>query len=728
MKEIDINIGLSSEEAENRKKNIGGVKTKSIRKIISSNIFTFFNLINVIIAVALAVVGSWRNMLFMGVVIGNAAIGIFEEIRAKIKLDKLKILTAPKASVIRDGIEKEIALTEVVEDDLLVLKSGSSICADCVVLEGSVEVNESLLTGESDPIFKRKNDELYSGSFVTSGFCKAQAVRVGDESLSGKITATAKKPIKRPSAMMNDINKILKIVSACIFPFGAVLFIKAYFFSETPLNQSVEQTAAALIGMIPEGLLLLTSTALAVSSIKLARKKTLCQNLYCAERLSRADVLCLDKTGTLTEGELKLENIIPIDEEFDIQSALNSFINAFEAPNATLKAIAKSITKCNSESPIEVVEFSSERKWSAASFENLGTIVLGAEEFVFGNEKYCGEYSKSGLRALVLAQTDERIIDGKLPKNLNAKAVITLSDIIRPSAAKALEFFRKQGVQLKIISGDNPETVADIAKKCGFEGGCADLSTATSENIAEIAEKNSIFGRAKPNQKVEIIKALQASGHTVAMVGDGVNDVPALLEADCSAALQSGSDAARCVCELVLLDSDFASLSDCVNEGRRCINNIERSSALFLVKTIFSFILSAVFLFLPFNYPFKPIQLTLISALMIGAPSFLLTFEPNFNIVRGSFAKNALKRAAPFGIIAAAAVIAAEIICVNLGFSAEFVSTICTFVTAAVCFGSLIRVCAPFNKKRAVMCFLLAALFVAAALLFPKLFFLSFTP
>lgn len=727
MREIDINKGLSAAEAEKGRKKAGGVKTKSIGQIICSNIFTFFNLINVIIAVALALVGSYRNMLFMGVVIGNAAIGIFEEIRAKIKLDRLKILTAPKAAVIRDGKELEIELSEIVEDDLMILKSGSSVCADCVVLDGTVEVNESLLTGESDPVFKRKGDELYSGSFVTSGFCKAQAVRVGNDSLSGKITASAKKTVKRPSRMMNDINKILKIVSICIFPFGAVLFVKAFFFSDETLVQSVEQTAAALIGMIPEGLLLLTSTALAVSSIRLTRKKALCQNLYCAERLSRADVLCLDKTGTLTVGELKLENIIPVDENFDVNSALLSFANAFEAPNATLKAIAEALPKGNAEKPIEVVEFSSERKWSAAVFESIGTLILGAEEFVLGSEKLCGKYSGAGLRALVLVQSDGRIVNGKLPDKLNAKAVITLSDTIRPSAAKALEFFRKQGVQLKIISGDNPETVADIARKCGFEGSCTDLSDVNAEKMAEIVEKNSIFGRAKPNQKVEIIKTLQASGHTVAMVGDGVNDVPALLASDCPAALQSGSDAARCVCELVLMNSDFASLSDCVNEGRRCINNIERSSSLFLVKTVFSFILSAIFLFLPLEYPFKPIQLTLISALMIGAPSFLLTFEPNFNIVRGSFARNSIKRAAPFGIIAAAAAVAVKLICAYSGLPDETASTICTFITAAVCFGSLVRVCIPFNKKRAVMCVLLLAVFIAAALLFPGLFFLSYT-
>ncbi len=726
MKETDINTGLSPEEAENAKKNRGGIKTKSIKKIIASNIFTFFNLINVIIAAALAIVGSWRNMLFMGVVVFNSAIGIFEEIRAKIKLDRLRILTAPKANILRGGKEIETELTDVAENDILILRSENSVCADCVVREGTVEVNESLLTGESDPVIKQKGDVLYSGSIITSGYCKAQAIRVGDESLSGKITASAKKPIKRPSAMMNDINKILKIVSACIFPFGAILFIKAFLFSETSLTESVEQTAAALIGMIPEGLLLLTSTALAVSSIRLARKKTLCQNLYCAERLSRADVLCIDKTGTLTEGKLKVESIIPVDENFDINSALSAFVNAFDAPNATLKAIAETMTEQNAIKPTNVIEFSSERKWSAAHFEELGTIILGAEEFVLKSEDLCEKFSRSGLRALVLAQSDDKINGGDLPENISAKAVITLSDTIRPSASAALEFFRKQGVQLKIISGDNPETVANIAGKCGFKGNCADMSEANAENIAEISENNSIFGRAKPNQKVEIIKALQSAGHTVAMIGDGVNDVPALMAADCSAALQSGSGAARCVCELVLMNSDFANLSDCVNEGRRCINNIERSSALFLVKTIFSFILSALFLFLPYNYPFKPIQLTLISALMIGAPSFLLTFEPNFSIVRGSFAKNALKRAAPFGITAAAGVVITEIICGAQGFSDDFASTLCTFFTAAVCFCSLIRVCLPLNKKRTVMCILILSAFIAAALLFSDIFFLSF--
>ncbi|MCH5203223.1 MAG: HAD-IC family P-type ATPase [Oscillospiraceae bacterium] len=726
MKEIDINSGLSSAEAAAAKKNSGGVKTKSVGKIISSNIFTFFNLINVIIAVALAMVGSRRNMLFMGVVAGNAAIGIFEEIRAKIKLDKLKILTSPKANVIRDGKEIEIDLTDVAENDIMVLRSGNSVCADCVVLDGTVEVNESLLTGESEPTAKRTGDELYSGSFITSGYCKAQAVRVGDDSFSGKITASAKGPIKRPSAMMNDINKILKIISLCIFPFGAILFTKAYFFSETPLSESVEQTAAALIGMIPEGLLLLTSTALAVSSIRLARKKTLCRNLYCAERLSRVDILCIDKTGTLTEGKPKLENIILIDENFDAEAALFSFVNAFEAPNSTLRAIAGSLSGESAEKPLEVIEFSSERKWSAAVFEKFGTLILGAEEFVLKSDKLCKKYSQSGLRVLVLAYTRERIIGGKLPNDISAKAVITLSDTIRPSASSALEFFRKQGVQLKIISGDSPETVADIARKCGFEGNCADMSEIKADKIAEIAEDCAIFGRATPDQKVNIIKALKASGHTVAMIGDGVNDVPALIEADCSAALQSGSDAARCVCELVLMNSDFSSLADCVNEGRRCINNIERSSALFLVKTIFSFILSALLLFLPYNYPFKPIQLTLISALMIGAPSFLLTLEPNFGIIRGSFAKNALKRAAPFGIAAAVGVIAAEIICRIYEISDDFSSTICVLFTAAICFWSLIRVCIPFHKKHMIMCITILTAFISAALFFPDIFFLSF--
>lgn len=726
MRETSMSKGLSSTEAQSAAKNISVTKTKSIWKIISSNIFTFFNLINVIIAVALAMVGSFRNMLFIAVVCANAAIGIYEEISAKIKLDRLKILTAPKADVIRDGQEIEIGFADICENDLMVLRSGSSVCADCLVLEGTVEVNESLLTGESNTVTKHKGDELYSGSFITSGFCKAQAVRIGDDSLSGKITFSAKKSRKRPSQMMNDINKILKIISLCIFPFGTVLFSKAFFIYKTSLSESVEQTAAALIGMIPEGLLLLTSTALAVSSIRLSKKKILCQNLYCAERLSRTDVLCLDKTGTLTEGKPRLERIIPVDGSFDADSAIISFVSAFDAPNATLKAIAAALPEGKPEKPVEIIEFSSERKWSAAVFEKSGTIILGAEEFILGGNSLCKKYSENGLRALVLVQTDESIVDGKLPKNLSAKAIITLSDTIRPSAAKALEFFRKQGVQLKIISGDDPETTAEIARKCGFEGQCADISDFSEENISEIAEKYAIFGRAKPDAKAQIVMALKASGHTVAMIGDGVNDIPALTESDCSVALHSGSDATRCVCELVLLNSDLASLADCVNEGRRCINNIERSSALFLVKTIFSFTLSVLFLFLQYNYPFRPIQLTLISALMIGLPSFLLTFEPNFGIVRGSFTKNALKRSAPFGIAAAVIVAITVVICGVIGSSDEFSSTLCVFLTAGVCFYSLACVCIPFNIKRVTMCILILAAFITAVLIFPEVFFISF--
>lgn len=726
MRDNYLESGLSANEIRNSRKNVEEVKSKRISEIILSNVFTFFNLINVIIAVSLALVGSYRNMLFMGVVVANSAIGIFEEIRAKIKLDKLKLLASPKASVIRDGIEINISPAEVVENDLMIIRSGNSVCADGIVLEGTIEVNESLITGESDLITKKKGDELYSGSIAASGFCKVEVLRVGSRSLSGKISASAKRSVKRPSAMMNDINKLLKIVSLCIFPFGAVLFAKAYFFSEASLSESVEKTAAALIGMIPEGLLLLTSTALAVSSVRLAKRNVLCQNLYCAERLARADVLCIDKTGTLTEGILRLDEIIPVDEGFDAENALVSFVSAFKASNSTLKAISDTLPEANAEKPIETVEFSSERKWSAAVFKKLGTLVLGAEEFIFNSNTLCEKYSKKGLRAVVLAQTNERIIDGKLPKHLSAKAIITLSDTVRPSAKAALEFFGRQGVQLKVISGDDPKTVEEIAKKCGFEGKCADLCDIPSNKISEIIGEYSVFGRAKPNQKVEIIKALKAAGHTVAMIGDGVNDVPALIEADCSAALQSGSDAARRVCELVLLSSDFASLSDCVNEGRRCINNIERSSTLFLVKTIFSFLLSAVFLFLPYSYPFKPIQLTLISALLIGTPSFLLTLEPSFGIIRGSFAKNALKKAVPFGIFASVGVIAVIVIGGILGLSDDFSSTVCVFLAGAVCLSVLIRVCVPLNKKRTAICLCVSAAFISAALLFPEVFLLSF--
>lgn len=740
MNSVDINKGLTVSQVKERTANgqsNGGfeIKTKSVFRIVCENVFTLFNLINLILAVMVFAVGSYRNALFMGVVICNIAIGIFQSIRAKRAIDKLSIISAPKARVIREGEEQIIPVGDVVLDDIMILSSGMQICADAVVLDGECETDESLITGESDAVFKKSGDELFSGSFVVSGRVKARAVRVGAESASGKITSGSKYIKKTDSEMMKSINLIIKIVSVCIMPFGAVMLFKSLCVFDRPVDEAVTSTAAALIGMIPEGLVLLTGIALAVSAIRLSRRETLCRDLYCVESLARVDVLCLDKTGTLTEGCMEIRNIEPLDggcSDKELDDALNAFVSAFPEPNSTLKALAERYNNGTAHALRGTVPFSSARKWSAAEFEGLGTLVLGAPEFVLGKgsniSESCEKYTSSGLRTLVLAHSplSPPKETGTLPDDLKASALIVLSDKLRPSAPATLDYFREQGVDIKIISGDDPAAVSQIAKRAGFENynKYVDMGTVSDEDITHIAEKYSVFGRTTPDQKLLLIKALKAAGHKTAMTGDGVNDVLALREADCSIAMQSGSDAVRAVSQIVLMNSDFSSMPLVVREGRRCINNIRRSASLFLTKTIFSFLLTVVYLFLPLTYPFKPIQLTLISAVIIGIPSFLLAMETNKERVSNGFLSHIFKRSAAGGISAAFGVgllTAAEKV---WGISLEAASTMAMIITAAAFFGTLFEICRPFTKLHAVMYAALVILFAAAALLFPGLFYL----
>lgn len=728
--------GLTAREVSERVKNGQSngsmdIKTKSIPRIFRDNIFTLFNLINVILAVLIAIVGSWRNMLFMGVIVSNIAIGIFQEIRSKRVIDRLSIISAPKAHLIRDGCEQILPVSEIVTDDIMLLASGRQVCADGVIINGECEADESLITGESDPVTKRQGDELLSGSFIVSGSCTARAVRVGAESTSGKITSGAKYVKKHNSEMMKSINKIIRVVSICIVPFGLILFYKAFHVTGVSVEEGVTSTVAALIGMIPEGLVLLTSIALAVSAVRLGRRQTLCQDLYCVEALARVDVLCLDKTGTLTEGCMEVHEVKPLDDSFDIDSALNAFSSAFPESNATFQAVREHWNSGSDLAVLKTIPFSSARKWSAAQFDGLGTVVLGAPSFVLGNDyaqisNICEEYSAKGFRVLVLAHSPLPLGDCELPKNISTKALVVLSDKIRPSARDTLEYFKRQGVTLKVISGDDPVTVSSVAKRAGLDGGenYIDMGKVSDNDIADIAEKYTVFGRVTPEQKLKLVKALRSAGHKVAMTGDGVNDVLALKEADCSVAMQSGSDAARSVSQLVLMTSDFSSMPLAVEEGRRCINNIQRSAALFLVKTIFSFLLAAAFLIVPYGYPFKPIQMTLISALAIGAPSFLLALEPNKNLVHGSFLVNVMKKAAPGGISVAVGVgllTAAESV---FGFAPEEISTMAVYLTAFACFLVLGNVCRPFKKWRAAMLAVLIAAFAGAIWLFPNIFYI----
>ena len=725
--------GLTSQQAAERIR-LGdcngsfSVKTRSIPHIIRDNIFTLFNLVNAILALLVALTGSYRNMLFMGVVICNIAIGIVQEVRSKLAIDRLTLISDPKARVLRDGRETSVITADVVTDDILLLSSGCQLCADAVLVEGCCEADESLLTGESDPVHKSVGDSLLSGSFIVSGSGAAQVTAVGAASYANRLTRDVKYEKKPRSEMMQSINEVISFVSVCIVPFALVLFFKAIFVTGQELSVGIVSTVAALIGMIPEGLVLLTCIALAVSSVRLSAKNTLCRDLYCIENLARVDVLCLDKTGTLTEGRMQAEQLIPLDESFDSSAALSALTSAISDINPTFAAIKEKYCESTDMKCTFKVEFSSARKWSSAHFDGFGTVILGAPDIVLGKAyaEISGRVSPltaEGKRVLLLAHSRDICADA-LPSDISPKALIVLSDVLRASAPDTLRYFSEQGVDIRIISGDDPLTVSGVARRAGLERAenSVDCSALADEDIPAATEKYTVFGRVSPQQKLLIIKALKAAGHKVAMTGDGVNDVPALKEADCSVAMQSGSDAARNVSQLVLVDSDFSSMPLVVAEGRRCINNIRRSASLFLGKTVFSFLLAVLFLFLPFAYPFRPIQMTLINAVAIGIPSFLLTLEPDFRRVEGGFIGSVLRRAFPCGIAVTLG------ICLLLfqggNASAEQLSAMAVLLTGAVCLASLYITCRPLDKKRGIMLIALSGIFLGACALFPDAFFL----
>ncbi len=733
----DLQRGLTQAEADDkisRGESNGSfsVKTKSVGRIFSDNIFTLFNLINIIIAAAVFLVGAYRNMLFMGVVLSNTAIGIIQEIRSKRIIDRLSLISAPKAHLLRDGTEQVLPVSDIVPGDIMLLSAGRQLCADAVLAEGELETDESLLTGESDTVTKHPGDTLYSGSFVVTGRGKAEVTAVGAEAYANKIASSAKKTKKRQSEMMSAINKIISTITVCILPFALVLFTKALFVAQRGVLYSVTSTSAAVIGMIPEGLVLLTSIALAVSSIRLGRRQTLCQDLYCVESLARVDVLCLDKTGTITTGNMQVSEVRRLDAGFNAEAALAAFASAMGGENQTAAAISRKFPAIEPVNCLKTEPFSSARKWSGAQLEGFGTLVVGAPSFVLPPEEYaqlseiCGEYAQRGQRVLLLAQTGAELPGKALPAGLTPKALVILSDEIRESAPSTLAYFREQGVALKVISGDDPVTVSNVAAKAGLPGAdnFADASLLTDEELPEAAGKYTVFGRVTPARKLALVRALQAQGHKVAMTGDGVNDVLALREADCSVAMQSGSDAARCVSQLVLLDSDFSSMPLAVQEGRRCINNIQRSAALFLVKTIFSFLLALLFLFVPSAYPFQPIQLTLISALFIGAPSFLLALEPNHERVSGKFIANVLKKALPGGLTVVLGISALLILQNVFNIPQERLSVMAVYLTGAVCCGVLCGVCRPFRKWHIAMIIIVAAAFCFACWIISPLFYI----
>ncbi|MBR2835697.1 MAG: cation-translocating P-type ATPase [Coriobacteriales bacterium] len=723
-----------------------GVKTRSIKRIFYENIFTLFNAVNVILAIFVLITGSYKNMLFMGVITCNVIIGIVQEIRSKQSTDRLSVLASSHATVIRDGERKEIALDEIVLDDLIVLVRGDQVPADAIVVDGTCDCNESLLTGESDLIPKSQGSELMSGSFISSGSCVAQVIRVGAESYAAKITAEAKKHKKINSEIMNSVNGIIKFVSCIIFPIGALLFARQYFMLGVELNEAILSTVAALVGMIPEGLILLTSTVLAVSVVRLAQSKVLVQQLYCIETLARVDTLCLDKTGTITTGSMIAENVVPIagskTPEEDINEslhALSSIVHADENPNETALAIATYCFERNIEveSPVVSIPFSSEKKWSGATLLNGKSYVMGAAQFIMPKDRYeeireQTEELAKGARVILLARVDG-FEQGNLLGTPEPLAFMLIQDEIRSTASQTIGYFKDQGVTVNVISGDDPRTVSGIAKKVGIDGAedYVDATTLVSEeDIEEAAAKYHVFGRVKPDQKKALVIALQKLGHTVAMTGDGVNDTLALKQADCSVAMASGSDAARNVAQLVLVDNDFASMPKVVAEGRRSINNLQRSASLFLVKTVLSMVMAAIFVFLPWQYPFQPIQMTLVSMFTIGLPSFVLALEPNHDRIKGKFLHNVIVKSLPASITDVITVLAINVIGYKvLGLSYYEISTLCVLLLAWIGIHLIVRISFPFTPIRLALIVVVSVGTALGAFLLPSLFGIApFTP
>lgn len=728
--------GLTSEEvraaqAAGKVNADATVKTRSYGSIFRSNICTLFNLINVILAVFVFLTGSYKNMLFMLVIVINTIIGIVQEIRSKITTDRLSIVVAANVEVMRDGKIQKIPIDELVLGDVMRLGRGNQIPTDSVVLEGECKTDESLLTGESRLIPKHAGDQLYSGSFINAGSVWARVEKVGADSYAAQITNEAKQKKAINSEIMTSLNKIIKYVSIFMFPVGLLLFANEYLLHHVELDPAILSTVSAMVGMIPEGLILLASTVMAVAVVRLARHQVLVQQLYCIETLARVDVLCLDKTGTITTGGMEVSGLVPLStadsepKEQELSKIVASLVASDEDSNDTARAIQEyfglakegkqkaeqAITPADLLKPTRVIPFSSDTKWSGAAFANGEAYVMGAAQFVLEKNANTLAQIKDTLdtytadaRVLLVARVEGFDANGAIEGDAIPLGFVCLHDQIRSTAAQTIAYFKEQGVKLKVISGDDPHTVSGIAQKVGIEGAdrFVDATTLkTDQDIASAIKNYNVFGRVRPEQKKAFVLALQAEGHTVAMTGDGVNDVLALKASDCSVAMASGSDAARNVAQLVLVDNDFASMPAVVAEGRRSINNLQRSASLFLVKTLLSITAAFLFIFLPWQYPFVPIQLTLISAFTIGLPSFVLALEPNKDLVRGHFLPNAVVHSIPGAVCAVVSIVVLTIVGNEaIGLDYRQVSTLCVMVVGLLGIMLVIRLSIPFTPLR----------------------------
>ena len=743
--------------------------TRSYKQIVRENVLTFFNFLNLALMIMVLLVGSYKNSMFMGIIVINTVIGIIQEVRAKKTLDKLAILTESKAVVLREGKKWTISTEKLVLDDILFLKTGDQVPADSKVLEGNIEVNESLLTGESDNLQKVQGDELFSGSFVTSGEACCQVIHVGKDNYASQITSEAKAFKRHNSELRNSLNAILKTISVVIVPMGMLLFYKQYYIAGNGIRDAVVNMVAAVLGMIPEGLVLLTSVALTLGALALTRKNTLVQELYCIETLARVDTLCLDKTGTITAGTMCVEQVQPYvtgqtlpeeaqgeetqgeeiqNEEVqseDVQSDVNAdlevsdiqpemslgqiervmanMMSVLKDKNATADALDKRFSR-RTDMPVDhCIPFSSDRKYSGVAFKEEGTYLMGAAQFLFpeGNDDLigqCAAYGKEGLRVLVLAHSPKLNQENELPEGLKPVALFLLTDIIRDNAPETLEFFRNQGVDLKVISGDDPVTVSAIAKKAGLENAdkYIDATTITTpEDMERAVAECSVFGRVTPQQKKEMVLALKKQKHTVAMTGDGVNDVLALKEADCSVVMAEGSDAAKNIANVVLMDSNFASMPEIVNQGRRVVNNIRTAASMFLIKTIFSALLCLITIFWGESYPFEPIQMSLISACAVGIPTFLLAQENNFNKIESGFLRYVFMNAFPAAVTITGCVFTIMLVCQNVYHSNVMLSTACFLVTGWNYMAALKTVYAPLSRYRKIIIYGMQFIFFFAA-------------
>lgn len=743
MLQTDPAEGLSPQETKLRQSNglsniMPPSNTKSEGQIIKENVLTFFNLIFLVLALCLCLVGSFKNLMFLLVAAANTVVGSFQEIRAKRAVDKLTLVAAGTAKAIRSGQRISVRTDQLVRDDIVEFAAGDQICADAVVRDGQLQVNESLLTGEADAILKNPGDTLKSGSFVISGRARVQLTHVGSESYAAKLAAEARRNVRSTkSEMMLSLTKLITVVGIALIPLGIILFLRHFLsvFQGLPLRDSVESTVSALIGMIPEGLYLLTSVAIAASCLKLSRKRVLVQDMNCIETLAHVDVLCVDKTGTITEPTMEVTDVYPLNSERfsydDIEKILAAFYHGEEPDNETARAMGQQFAGETTWRAVKRMAFSSSTKWSGADFGENGRYVVGAPEFIMGDRydsirSEAEPWSERGCRVLLLAAYDTAFDDGPLQSaHVAPIALVFLSNLLRPDAQETFRYFASQGVSVRVISGDNPITVAQVATRAGIENAdrYVDATTlSTEQDFEEAVKYYTVFGRVTPEQKRYLVRAFQKQGHTVAMTGDGVNDVLALKDANCGIAMASGSQAASQVAQIVLLNSQFSAMPAIVAEGRRVINNIQRAASLFLVKNIFSFALTLLLLFIDMPYPLLPIQLSLISTFTIGIPSFFLALEPNYARVEGKFMRNVIRRAMPGGLTNLTIVLLAGFFTSTFGLSNEQLNTICVWVMSAVGLVTLYHVSVPFTRLRLAVLAAMTAAMLFCLLVIPAFF------